>query len=375
MADIATQSVVAPRAPWRLIGVVALILILSIAAAVYVGSRPRLPAPFGPAADGQLVWIARGDIYGVDGLSGVPRPIVSSGPLESHLAVSRDGTEMAFLREATGGSDLYVAAIDGSAARRVTESPLVGVDRVAWSPDGRTIAVDHNVDGSARISLVAVDGSGVRLLDTLGLDASSPDWRPPNGEELVFRGVRDGEVDLYLIRSDGSDVRPLGLGIKPYSTDDLSSILLRPVWSPDGTRVAYATSDPLGDAQRWQTHVFDVALGKDWVISDPMLLAQHDTEPMWSPDGTRLVTQRFVYGVADWMAVTTADGRSSVDADYRAPFSSGGWMAQFSPDGKTVIGYHTDTHDVVSFDIVTGVSTHHSWPMSEMPGWQRLAPP
>lgn len=374
MAEIATQSVAAPRPPWRFIAVAALILSLAVAAAVYVGSRPRLPAPFGPARDGQIVWIARGDIYGVDALTGVPHPIVSSDALESHLSLSRDGTAMAFLRTVTGGSDVYVASIDGTAQRRLNTTPLIGVDRVAWSPDGRTIALDHSVAGRRVISVLAADGRGTTDIDTAGIDAEWPDWRPPDGQELVFRGVQDGKVDLYVIRPDGTGLRPLGVELHPYDRSNVQEILLRPVWSPDGTRVAFHTSDLVDGDQRWQSHVFDVSTGSDTVISSSDLLAQHDTEPMWSPDGTRLVTQRFVYGSADWMAVTTADGRSSIDAEDRSPFSGGGWFAQFSPDGKTVIGYHTDTHQVVTFDALTGRTTNHAWAISEQPAWQRLAP-
>ena len=46
--DIATERVVTTALPWRQLGVLALIALLVVSAiAAYVGSQPRLPAPFG----------------------------------------------------------------------------------------------------------------------------------------------------------------------------------------------------------------------------------------------------------------------------------------------------------------------------------------
>ena len=72
------------RLPWRQFGVVALLLLLLAAGlVVYVGSQQQqqrpLPAPFGPAANGSLLFAQDGDIYTADPETGQSKAIVT-GP-------------------------------------------------------------------------------------------------------------------------------------------------------------------------------------------------------------------------------------------------------------------------------------------------------
>ena len=65
MVDIARQPVLAPRLPWRAIGLglVLLALLVALVAALVVGGRPSLPAPFGLARNGLVAYASGGDIY------------------------------------------------------------------------------------------------------------------------------------------------------------------------------------------------------------------------------------------------------------------------------------------------------------------------
>ena len=64
--------------PWRTIALLALLgLLLAAAVTLYVGSRPRLPAPFGPAANGLVAYGQLGEIWTVDPLSGERKKVVS----------------------------------------------------------------------------------------------------------------------------------------------------------------------------------------------------------------------------------------------------------------------------------------------------------
>ena len=67
MVDIARQPVLAPRLPWRAISLAAvMVALLLAAAAVFIGTQPRLPAPFGLARNGLIAYDAGGDIYTAD---------------------------------------------------------------------------------------------------------------------------------------------------------------------------------------------------------------------------------------------------------------------------------------------------------------------
>src|SRR6185503_3879196 len=57
--------------PLRTIALLALLgLLLAAAVTLYVGSRPRLPAPFGPAANGLVAYAEGGEIWTVDPVTG-----------------------------------------------------------------------------------------------------------------------------------------------------------------------------------------------------------------------------------------------------------------------------------------------------------------
>jgi hypothetical protein len=58
-----------PFGPPHLIGVISL-AILAIAAVLVAGSRRRVPAPFGPAANGVVAYAKNGVIYTADPVTG-----------------------------------------------------------------------------------------------------------------------------------------------------------------------------------------------------------------------------------------------------------------------------------------------------------------
>jgi hypothetical protein len=101
MTAIALGRSVRP-VPWRTIGLVALLLLSIVAAAIIAGSQRRLPPPFGPAANGNLVVAEDGDIFLIDSATGA-KTLASGGPeTDIEPVFSRDGTRIAFFREADG---------------------------------------------------------------------------------------------------------------------------------------------------------------------------------------------------------------------------------------------------------------------------------
>ena len=145
MADIASRPAFVPRAPWRTIGVALVVLALVVALAVaFVGSRPqKVPAPFGPAANGSLLFADGGDIYKADPGTGKTTAVVVGPETDVRPVWSLDGTRFAFERKVTGSSGqglLFVAGADGRAPVQVTPGPLIGLADWVFSPDGRSIA-------------------------------------------------------------------------------------------------------------------------------------------------------------------------------------------------------------------------------------------
>ena len=78
-----------------------------------------------------------------------------------------------------------------------------------------------------------VDGTGVtRLTNNPASDEGSRSGWSPNGKQIVFSSRRDGgDLDLFVMNADGSGVTQLTFN-DGIADDD-------PVWSPDGTHIAF----------------------------------------------------------------------------------------------------------------------------------------
>ena len=85
-----------PRIAWLLV-VLGLVLALA-AAALWIGTRQRLPNPFGPARNGAIVMSHDGDVYALDPLTHAERLIVGGESFDFGPTFSRDGTKLLFLR-------------------------------------------------------------------------------------------------------------------------------------------------------------------------------------------------------------------------------------------------------------------------------------
>jgi Tol biopolymer transport system component len=172
------------------------------------------------------------------------------------------------------------------------EDSPVHYSRIAFAPDGKRIAFDNVLQGEYGIETADPDGSDiVRLTD--GVNDSWASWSP-DGTKILFSSTRYDQsiercmpgfphehgcpTDIYLMDADGSNVVRL--------TDDLASEY-QPVWSPDGTRIAFARS--LGDPQLSHPAIFTM----DPDGTDARQISSGDGGsdfwPSWSPNGSQLV--------------------------------------------------------------------------------------
>ena len=129
------------------------------------------------------------------------------------------------------------------ASRRAGSVPISEAARCSrwsppqWSPDGTEIAVavDWVFSGTGEIVVVKADGSGQRVLATD--QAFNPTWSP-DGKRIAFHRIVDESeyfqqrpctMRVWVINADGSGERRL----EPL----VDGCVLPPIWSPDGTRL------------------------------------------------------------------------------------------------------------------------------------------
>ena len=382
MSAITSRAAATPRAPWRLVGALALlILALVVGAMLIVGNQPReLPAPFGPAANGLVAYAADGDIYTVDPSTANRRAAVTGPAVDRDPVWSLDGTRFVFLREEDGGARLHSARADGTDVIPVTDEAFLGLAGYSFSPDGSSVLFAHQgpvgVGSRPGIAVAAADGTGWRLLQPrVGMLASGPTYRPPDGREILFIGEVGGGNGLYVMNADGTNVREL---IAP-SNDRLIG---EARYSPDGSRIAYYFWDPFAAEFTVRTHVMSADGTGDRLV-DRESPALWDAGVAWSNDGTRLAIVRG-YTAAGYddarAAVVPLDGSGpgvetnpsvSVNDECCSTYA-------WSPDDATILWTPTDASgrfvQQLLIDPATGQAQTAGWTAATGPAWQRVAP-
>src|SRR5690606_19815375 len=119
----------------------------------------------------------------------------------------------------------------------LTNSPL-NDEAGAWSPDHRRLAFVSTRDGERHLYLFTLGVANPLRRLTYGRIAAGgkPAWSP-DGRYIAYEVEYRGGIDLYLIEVD-APIRP---NVNPRAlTDDVTDSRY-PVWSPDGSRLAFVS--------------------------------------------------------------------------------------------------------------------------------------
>jgi Tol biopolymer transport system component len=243
---------------------------------------------------------------------------------------SADGTKVAYVR----GDQLYVATGYGVDPRRLLpRRSVTGVP--AWSPDGRLVAVNILVGGFAvqRVVTVDVESGAETLLRTPDGVGGPLDWSH-DGRTIAIGGdtSRFGEIGILVAPADGSP----GARIVP-TPNEAEGVR----WSPSGRELAFWSYD-LGPPD--PTCPDGYLASSVWTVRIDGSPAReiagwsgNDRFPIWSPDGTWLafVSER----PAGWTVATPCEDALETHADIWLvhPNGAGFHRAVIGDDGFAAI--------------------------------------
>jgi Tol biopolymer transport system component len=201
------------------------------------------PGQLGPsgAAHGSSIWIIPAE-------GGTPQRLTPDDMDAVLGAWSPDGTKLAYTVGTGGPGDVHVASISvGAAGGAADTAPQLSNDVAVasdpandwgpswWSIDSLLFTSDRS--GNDEIWEAERISSSTEALQVT--DNPAHDWVPvssPDGQRIAFVSDRTGEPEIWSMTTDGSD--PINLTRHPQAFDGQWSVS----WSPDGTRIAYATA-------------------------------------------------------------------------------------------------------------------------------------
>ena len=144
------------------------------------------------------------------------------------------------------------------------------------------------------------------------------------GEGILFSTDRDGNREIYVMAADGSGQTNL--------TNDPDNDV-EPSWSPDGTRIAFASNRSPQIFSNHYIHIMD-ADG-----TDPVRLEESESgrEPDWLPDG-----QSIVFALGDHIYQINVDGSNLMQVVFTNTADS---YPDMSPNGQQIVFHHTQGYN------------------------------
>jgi dipeptidyl aminopeptidase/acylaminoacyl peptidase len=277
-------------------------------------------------------------------------------------------------------ASLLLVVLASAASRAQTRRGITPEDYFSFqfigdphlSPDGQAVAfvlttIDQKKNRrESSVWLVSIDGSAApRRLSAEGFSSNSPRWSP-NGKTLAMISTRNSDPAASETAKAQIYLLPMTSGGEAIALTKLKNGVQSFQWSPDSTRIVAISSSGPSDAialadrksdVRHYSHIqykfndtgwYDDKRRHLWIITLPGGDAKqltdgqdwNDSDPQWSPDGTRIAFVSDRTGKAfddsqntDVWVIPATGGTLIKISDHPFDDDSPRW----SPDGKQIL--------------------------------------
>jgi tricorn protease len=223
--------------------IAAFLTILALAGGVGAQEPIRFGRTPDISPDGRLIAFSYlGDIWIVETIGGIARPVTMHEAHDIYPVFSPDGRMIAFSSNRHGSYDVFVVPVQGGRPKRLTFDSAADIVN-DWSPDGKSILFTSGRSTAFPENLelysVPVEGGKVRRVSTTeGKDGVVS----PKGDRIAYvrgpgswyrKGYRgSSNDDIWICNSDGSN----NCRVTDFDGQDSS-----PMWSPDGQTLYYVS--------------------------------------------------------------------------------------------------------------------------------------
>jgi Tol biopolymer transport system component/predicted Ser/Thr protein kinase len=302
------------------------------------GAEPRrrtdLPLPrdfsgFVPSPDGTRALVLASSTLSVMSLSngsttsvGLPagtEPWAAAWfPDNRHLALSERTSDPAAFR--------LVVADTATSARRLVHRDTGALNAVAVSPDGTRIAYQSG-EAEFGVHEYTMDGAHTRSIATSANWEGFPAWTP-RGDRLMFVVGGPGRADsLWTAGANGGEPSRL-------LTLETAGLPAAPRFSPDGGRIAYATTNGVQTVS--SSGGRPITVTKSSLVSSAAVCWSPDSEWVWYTEAPPPTLRKAPSQGGDPISVRTDVGRvldCSPDGRWISAMGKAGFTL-FSTDGK-----------------------------------------
>lgn len=238
---------------------------------------------------------------------------------------------------------IYIMNADGSAVTRFTDnSPNVLYRYPALSPDGTRLAFTRDEGTDHALYVVGIDGNNLRRLSTSSVGVAEPVWSPDGSKIAYLRGYDTTYGGLANLSGCGPEIYVIDVFSARETNLTQGAGGVDPTWSPDGTRIAFSSARN-GNYEIYMMPVDGSELKQltttEWA----------EAEPAWSPDGKRIAytsnLRRGTFACGFMSTGRPLDGLSEERTSIfimtdegtnhtKLAMSSGGMEPAWSPDGS-----------------------------------------